>query len=109
LVLLGNARCGEYLLLYYIFSPKGVGADAASQIVYVVEPPQAGAQDQTPSDGEQQGGTLHDAAADVDTGQQQQGGVIELPAPTCATADLNRDGRVDGLDIQIMVNCLLQQ
>lgn len=33
----------------------------------------------------------------------------ETPSPSCSKGDLNGDGKVDGLDIQVLVNCLLQQ
>lgn len=86
LILVGNARCGEYLLLHYLSSSDGPFSTGA-------------AVDQTDDPSEEPTCTQPAAASEQPV----------LPAVNCLDGDLNKDGKVDGLDIQILVDCLLEQ
>ncbi len=105
LVLLVNVQCGEFLLLHYLCCPD-CNADRSAEL-----------DDQTPTG--QQSPTP--STVIVQPAQQGCKAPIEithaetlpgehLPPPTaCSKGDLNGDGKVDGLDIQVLVNCLLEQ
>ena len=105
MILLANARCGEYLLLHYLVGPDGV----------LLSDPAVG---QVKDPGEVQMEPL----PPVETAEEPLACIREegpavvaaiplqpMPPGTCLQGDLNKDGKVDGLDIQVLVNCMLAQ
>ncbi|MFQ5428823.1 MAG: hypothetical protein ACE5E1_00825 [Phycisphaerae bacterium] len=123
-VVLTNARCGEYLLLDFLLKPRCNTENAstsqpdATAVGSTDNPNASDTPTPPPPDPEPkpepkpglQPVTVQPLPADAVT--------IDLPrptggsgqtVPTCLTGDLNKDGAVDGLDIQILVDCMLSQ
>jgi hypothetical protein len=105
LILMTNAHCGEYLLLHYLLtpacSPSQVAGNEQADGLEKIETdalPTVLTEDQ-PSE----------CALEPDPVVAIEVTLLPLPAPTCLEGDLNKDGKVDGLDVQILVNCLLKQ
>ncbi|HVP13181.1 MAG TPA: dockerin type I domain-containing protein [Phycisphaerae bacterium] len=105
LVLLTNVHCGEYLLLHYLLTSD-----------YPV--PSSATVKEADAPGEVQTEALPPVVEETEpSGAVQEAGPairIDVAAPIvqpvrCLQGDLNKDGKVDGLDIQILVNCLLEQ
>lgn len=99
-VLAANVNCGEFLLLHFLCCPD-CGAARLAELEDSNESP-------TPTvivqETVQNSPTVVEGELEHDTSGQH----IPPQAP-CAKGDLNGDGKVDGLDIQVLVNCLLQQ
>ncbi len=101
LVLLLNVRCGEYLLLHYLLEPTypPITLDETSQSP-------AAWSDVAP------GGPEYDAPSIIYIAPWVDRPCLPEPPPQppvspCLEGDLNHDGAVDGLDVRILVECLL--
>lgn len=102
LVLLGNAQCGEYLLLHYLTSADGPFGKALEQAAT----PEKSASTQPAAAAENESATT---PATQEPANPASNPAPSTPAANCLDGDLNKDGKVDGLDIQILVDCLLKQ
>ena len=91
LAMLANVNCGEYLLLHYLANPgwepvlECAGDSGENASSNIAEEPAADSI------------STHSAATGMDV------------RTSCKDGDLNKDGEVDGLDIQFLVDCLLDQ
>jgi hypothetical protein len=104
LVVATNANCGEYLLLHYLCCPD---CDAAK--LAALEAANS-SNEQPPSTATTEEEESQDESIAVEGTLPHHTPGQTLPPPsTCSRGDLNGDGNVDGLDIQILVNCLLAQ
>ncbi len=101
LVLLLNVRCGEYLLLHYLLEPTypPITLDETSQ-------PAAVSSDAVPAGSECQTRSIIYIAPWVDPIRPPEP-PPQPPVSPCLEGDLNHDGAVDGLDVGILVECLL--
>lgn len=91
LAMLANVNCGEYLLLHYLSNPGWTPVDEQSDSI------ESDASSDETEDSTAGGVSADSVAADMGLD------------PACKDGDLNKDGAVDGLDIQFLVDCLLDQ
>jgi hypothetical protein len=101
-VLLLNAQCGEYLLLHYLFAPEypAVTTDELSH-----GPPRwSEAQTEEAECGIRPVYLLAPWGADLDRPEPPP----PVPQSSCLRGDLNDDGMVDGRDIRVLLDCLLE-
>ncbi|MEE8384700.1 MAG: hypothetical protein V3S01_02130 [Dehalococcoidia bacterium] len=100
-VLLLNVQCGEYLLLHYLFAPEYpvVTSDELSH------GPARWSEDQT----EETDCGIRPVYLLTPWGTQlnQPEPPPPVPQPSCLRGDLNDDGTVDGRDIRVLLDCLL--
>lgn len=96
--LIANVQCGEYLFLHYLLTQNCCNSNNDNE-----------AESQTCGQPSANPTVVVQEAPIVEAIPLGDGPGIPLPPPSCRDADLNRDGKVDALDIQIMVNCLLSQ
>lgn len=101
-VLLLNVQCGEYLLLHYLLGPQypAVTADDVSH-----DPARwSDAQTEETECGIRPVYLLAPWGPKLDPPAPPP----TAPQPSCLRGDLNDDGTVDGRDIRVLLDCLLQ-
>ena len=100
-VLLLNVRCGEYLLLHYLLAPTypPVTMNETSQ-------PPAAWSEAVSAGPECENRSIIYLAPWVDPVRPPEP-PPRPPVSSCLEGDLNHDGAVDGLDVGILVECLL--
>lgn len=102
IVLLANANCGEFLLLHYLTCSDGPFSRGRAA-------EQANGSSQTPTGTEPTASEFPYTSGVTEPTTPPTDPPSNTPPASCLDGDLNKDGKVDGLDIQILVDCLLHQ